>query len=227
MASDPSLKFVRARQQMVRGQLKARGIRDPRVLAVMGEIPREKFVVPSLVEQAYEDRPLYIGHEQTISQPYIVALMTEALQLKGHERVLEIGTGSGYQTAVLAHLCKEVFTIERVGELAQRARAVLEQQGLANIHFRTGDGSLGWPEEAPFDAILVTAGATELPPTYREQLVEGGRLVIPLGPIGAQVLHRYTREPNAWIDEEITRVAFVPLIVNHAEPSSPSPSAGS
>jgi protein-L-isoaspartate(D-aspartate) O-methyltransferase len=204
--------YAKARQHMVKEHLQRRDIKDRRVLDVMGRIPRELFVPAFLRNYAYDDRPLLIGHEQTISQPYIVALMTEALQLQGAERVLEIGTGSGYQTAVLAELADQVCTIERIAKLSLRARGVLEELGYSNIHFKVANGTLGWPEEAPFDAILVTAGATSLPRSYHAQLREGGRLVIPLGPIGGQVLHRYTRRGDDWDDEELARVAFVPLI---------------
>jgi protein-L-isoaspartate(D-aspartate) O-methyltransferase len=161
---------------------------------------------------AYDDRPYAIGYEQTISQPYIVAFMTQALRLQGNERVLEIGTGSGYQTAVLALLAAEVFTVERIPELSLRAELTLHRLGLTNVHYRVANGTFGWPEEAPFDAILVTAGATALPRAYREQLADGGRLVIPLGPHGHQVLHRCTRRGDDWEDEPLTQVAFVPLV---------------
>ncbi len=200
------------RERMVREHLAARGIQDQRVLDAMLSIPREEFVPAFLAQYAYDDRPLYIGYEQTISQPYIVGLMTEALQLTGAERVLEIGTGSGYQTAVLAVLCAEVYTIERIRKLSVRAQTTLRKLGIANVHFRVGDGALGWPEAAPFDGILVTAGASELPKALIEQLAEGGRLVIPIGPLGSQTLHRITRKQGQYIDEKLTRVAFVPLI---------------
>jgi len=200
------------RERMVRDHLQARGIQDPRVLEAMRRVPREEFVPRFLASHAYDDRPLYIGYEQTISQPYIVALMTEALQLQGPERVLEVGTGSGYQTAILACLCAEVYTIERIRPLSMRARATLRRLGFQNVHFRIGDGALGWPEAAPFDAILVTAGASELPRAYHSQVAEGGRIVIPIGPLGGQILHRFTRSRDRWIDEKLTRVAFVPLV---------------
>ena len=201
-----------ARQAMVDQQLARRGIADPRVLAAMRKVPREHFVPAFLRANAYEDRPLLIGYEQTISQPYMVALMTEALGLVGHERVLEVGTGSGYQTAVLAELCAEVHTVERIAPLSLRAERALEALGIRNVHFRVGNGADGWPEAAPFDAILVTAGATALPRAFRRQLIEGGRLIIPLGPPGSQVLHRYSLERGDWVDEEMGHVAFVPLV---------------
>jgi protein-L-isoaspartate(D-aspartate) O-methyltransferase len=197
---------------MVRQQLLPRGIQDERVLKVMGQIPREEFVPSFLRAFAYDDRPLPIGYEQTISQPCIVALMTAALRLQGPERVLEIGTGSGYQTAVLANLCAEVYSIERIPELGLRAELTLARLGIDNVHLRVANGTAGWPEEAPFDAVLVTAGAASLPPAYREQILPGGRLVIPLGPQGAQVLHRFTRRDDDWEDENLGNVAFVPLV---------------
>jgi len=212
------------RERMVREHLAARGIEDQRVLDAMLRIPREEFVPAFLAQYAYDDRPLYIGYDQTISQPYIVGLMTEALQLKGKERVLEIGTGSGYQTAVLALLCAEVYTIERIRKLSVRAQKTLEKLGITNVQFRVGDGALGWPEAAPFDGILVTAGASDLPKALTEQLAEGGRLVIPIGPLGSQTLHRITREQGKLTDEKLTRVAFVPLI-SETEAGQP-PEAG-
>ncbi|MCS6978275.1 MAG: protein-L-isoaspartate(D-aspartate) O-methyltransferase [Gemmatales bacterium] len=211
------------RERMVREHLAARGIQDARVLDAMLRVPREAFVPAFLTQNAYDDRPLYIGYEQTISQPYIVALMTEALQLKGQERVLEVGTGSGYQTAILALLCAEVYTIERIRKLSIRAQTTLRKLGITNVQFRVGDGALGWPEAAPFDAILVTAGASELPRALAEQLAEGGRLVIPIGPLGSQTLHRFTRKQGQLLDEKLTRVAFVPLI-SETEAGQPSES---
>jgi protein-L-isoaspartate(D-aspartate) O-methyltransferase len=216
MMTESPTTFRDQRKQMVRQHLEARGIADRRVLRAMKTVPREHFVPSFLQTQAHEDRPLLIGYDQTISQPYIVALMTEALQLQGAERVLEIGTGSGYQTAVLAMLCQQVYTIERIAKLSIRAQRTLDQLGYANVEFRVGNGAKGWPEAAPFDAIIVTAGATSLPPRYHTQLAEGGRLVIPLGPAGKQVLYRYTRRGTDLIDEELTRVAFVPLVSERA-----------
>ncbi len=204
--------FAEARRRMVEDQLAAREIQDARVLQAMGKVPRESFAPAFLRAYAYHDRPWPIGYDQTISQPYIVALMTEALGLQGNERVLEIGTGSGYQTAILCELAGEVFSVERIPELSLRAKLALESLGYTNFHLRVANGTFGWPEEAPFDAILVTAGATSLPRSYHEQIKEAGRLVIPVGPHGEQVLHRYTRQQFGWNDEELTRVAFVPLI---------------
>jgi protein-L-isoaspartate(D-aspartate) O-methyltransferase len=200
------------RSRMVEEQLLSRGIRDRRVLQAMRTVPREDFTPAFLRPFAYEDRPHPIGYDQTISQPCIVALMTEALKLKGDERVLEIGTGSGYQTAVLAELAAEIFSIERIPELSLRAELALEKLAYHNIHLRVANGTFGWPEESPFHAIIVTAGATKLPPAYHEQLLEEGRLVIPLGLPGNQVLHCFRRRRDDWDDEPLGRVAFVPLV---------------
>jgi protein-L-isoaspartate(D-aspartate) O-methyltransferase len=212
MASAAANAFAEARQRMVHEHLQPRDIENAQVLRAMGVVPREEFVPSMLRPWAYMDRPLLIGYEQTISQPYIVALMTQALGLEGDERVLEVGTGSGYQTAVLAELCAEVYSIERIARLSHRAAATLHRLGYRNIHLRVGDGTRGWPEAAPFDAMLVTAGATKLPPAYRDQLREGGRLLIPVGPQGEQTLHRYTRRGDELADEDLGRVAFVPLV---------------
>ena len=206
---------------MVEYQLRARGIRDPRVLDAMARVPRELFVPALLRDAAYDDHPLLIGYDQTISQPFIVALMTEALRLQGNEKVLEIGTGSGYQTAILAELAREVYTVERIKHLSLRAQEVLARLGYDNIRFRIANGTLGWPEAAPFDAIIVTAGARSLPPAYRDQLARGGRLVVPIGPPGDQVLHRLTRTDGDFRDELLSSVAFVPL-VSDRRPASPS-----
>jgi protein-L-isoaspartate(D-aspartate) O-methyltransferase len=215
MPYDPAAaaqEFETARRRMVREHLRTRGIKDPRVLKAIAAVPREEFLPTFLKSEAYQDKPCPIGYDQTISQPYMVALMTEGLGLEGRERVLEIGTGSGYQTAVLAEMCKGVFSIERIPELSYRAQETLDRLGYANIHFRIANGTFGWPEEAPFDAILVTAGAVALPKAYQEQLVDGGRLLIPLGPQGDQHLHRFTRKGTQFEDEDLGRVAFVPLI---------------
>ncbi|PYM05349.1 MAG: protein-L-isoaspartate O-methyltransferase [Candidatus Rokuibacteriota bacterium] len=173
---------------MVDEQLVRRGITDPRVLAAMRKLLRHLFVDEALRDRAYGDHPLPIGGGQTISQPFIVGLMTELLQLTGAEKVLEIGTGSGYQAAVLAELARRVCTIERLPDLASRARALLERFGYMNVWVRVGDGALGWPDEAPFDRIVVTAGAPAVPPPLFEQLAEGGRLVLPIGDVAAQTL---------------------------------------
>lgn len=201
-----------ARRRMVTEQLIPGGIKDQKVLDAMGRIPREAFIDPGIIDQAYEDRPLHIGLGQTISQPLIVAMMTEALKLKGHEKVLEIGTGSGYQAAILAELAKEVYTIERVDVLSIRARKNLHRLLYKNIKFRIGDGTLGWPEEAPFDGIMVTAGAPVIPGTLREQLAEGGRLVIPVGGDVVQELLIVTREKDSFSTKTVTGCRFVKLI---------------
>ncbi len=204
--------YQKERLEMVEAQLRRRGITDPRVLKAMAKIPRHLFVSPEHRSSAYEDRPLPIGEGQTISQPYMVAVMTQTLELKGQERVLEIGTGSGYQTAALAELAGTVYTIERLPELIRHGQKILERLGYQNIIYRTGDGSRGWPEEAPFDGIIVTAGAPEAPAVLKEQLAEGGRLVIPIGPRYSQTLYRITRSGDQFTDEDITGCVFVPLV---------------
>jgi len=204
--------YTAARRQMVEKQLKTRRITDHRVLTAMGEVPRHLFVKPALQAEAYDDYPLPIGHCQTISQPYMVAIMTELLQLKGHERVLEVGTGSGYQAAVLTRLCKWVYTIEAVEALSINARKTLVQCGYDNVSFRVGDGSLGWPEEAPFDGIIVTAGAPDVPDTLVKQLVPGGTLIIPVGDRFSQTLERVTVTESGTEVERHTGCRFVDLI---------------
>jgi protein-L-isoaspartate(D-aspartate) O-methyltransferase len=197
---------------MVDRDLRTRGIKDARVLAVMESVPRHLFVPERLQSLAYEDRPLPIGEGQTISQPYIVAFMTELLQLSGAEKVLEIGTGSGYQTAVLARLAARVFSIEILPSLSRRAKKLLGEIGLSNIELRTGDGFFGWEEAAPFDAILVTASAPKVPERLWHQLREGGRLVMPLGEPGrSQRLVRVKKAAGQPITEDLTDVLFVPL----------------
>jgi protein-L-isoaspartate(D-aspartate) O-methyltransferase len=200
------------RTVMVEEQLKARGISDQKVLAAMESVPRELFVPEEYRGSAYKDGPLPIGDGQTISQPYMVALMTQCLALTGNERVLEIGTGSGYQMAVLLGITPRVYSIERLPGLAQQARANLTSLGQGMLHIRVGDGTCGWPDEAPFDGIIVTAGAQEIPAALREQLAEGGRLVIPVGPRYSQTLYRITRRGNRYSEEEFTTCVFVPLI---------------
>jgi len=204
-----------ARRRMVTEQLIAGGIKDERVLEAMGKVPREVFVEAAMADQAYEDRPLHIGMGQTISQPLIVAMMTEALELKGNEKVLEIGTGSGYQAAILAELAKEVFTIERIDVLSIRARKAIHKLLYRNVRFRIGDGSLGWPEEAPFDAIIVTAGAPSIPETLSRQLSDGGRLVIPVGGEAVQELVKVIRNGDSFTTKFITGCRFVKLIGEH------------
>jgi protein-L-isoaspartate(D-aspartate) O-methyltransferase len=185
MNADPDAPM---RQRMVDEQIRGRGIADARVLAAMQEIPREKFVPVGLTAEAFDDRALAIDCGQTISQPYMVAAMTALLDLQLHHRVLEIGTGSGYQTAVLARLAGQVYTIERIEPLQSAARALLDSLGFNNIAYRVADGSAGWPEEAPFDRIMVTAGAPEIPPALVAQLVDQGRLVVPVGQERDQIL---------------------------------------
>jgi protein-L-isoaspartate(D-aspartate) O-methyltransferase len=202
------------RELMVQDQLVSRGITDPRVLQAMGRVPREQFVPEHLRVEAYEDHPLPIGRGQTISQPYIVALMAEALQLKGRERVLDIGTGSGYAAAVLASIALEVFSIEKIPELASQAEKNLQQAGFSQVRVKTGDGSQGWPEAAPFDGICVAAGAPAVPDSLKEQLSVGGRLVIPVGlEQGLQRLLLVTRRSDQEFDrKEFGDVRFVPLL---------------
>jgi len=186
-------KYKKPRKKMLTSQVISRGVSDARVLKAMEKIPRHLFVDEGLQDQAYADNPLPIGERQTISQPYIVALMTEALELKGNEKVLEIGTGSGYQAAILAELSERVFSIERIGSLADKARKVLEFLNYYNVLIRVGDGTYGWREESPFDAIIVTAGAPDVPRTLLEQLAIGGRLVVPTGDRYTQKLLKLTR----------------------------------
>jgi protein-L-isoaspartate(D-aspartate) O-methyltransferase len=202
------------RLRMVREQIERRGIGSPAILAALREVPREAFVESGFEEEAYEDGPLPIGSGQTISQPYIVALMLEAAELERGNCVLEIGTGSGYSAAVLSRIVRQVFTIERHEQLLETARRRLEDLHYGNISYRPGDGTLGWPEAAPFDAILVTAGAPEPPASLERQLAFGGRLVIPVGPSDFQQrLRRITRINETEYDEEdLGAVAFVPLI---------------
>ena len=202
-----------ARERMVEKQIKARSIKDERVIQAMLKIPRHLFVDDSLIEQAYGDHPLPIGEGQTISQPYIVALMTEALELKGNERVLEIGTGSGYQTAILAELALWVYTIEKIPTLLQKAKKVLiETLGYKNISFKLGDGTLGWKEVSPFDRIIVTAASPSIPEPLIEQLKEGGKIVIPIGDEFSQTLVKATKIKNNLQIESLGEVRFVKLI---------------
>jgi protein-L-isoaspartate(D-aspartate) O-methyltransferase len=203
-----------ARARMVERQIARRGITDPKILDAMRAVPREEFVPPHMREQAYDDRALPIGGGQTISQPYVVALMAEALQLSPGDRVLEVGVGSGYAAAVLGQVASEVFGIERHEALARAAAARLDAPAYANVRVVAGDGTLGWPDEAPFDAILVSAGGPEVPPALLEQLVDGGRLVIPVGEEGAaQDLLKIVREgPGRHREESLGKVQFVPLI---------------
>ena len=198
------------REAMVDRQIEARGIRDPRVLNAMRQVPRERFVPPDVAPVAYADQPLPIGYGQTISQPYIVAYMSEALHVTENAKVLEIGTGSGYQAAVLGELAREVYTIEIVPELAERARATLEGLGYSNVHVRAGDGYLGWPEQAPFDAIMVTAAPDHVPQPLVDQLALGGRLVIPVGDVEQQI-RILTRTAKGIEETRTIPVRFVPF----------------
>ena len=205
--------FEDARQAMVARQLQRRDITDPRVLIAMGTVPRHRFVPEALASRAYGDYPLPIGEDQTISQPYIVALMTQWAEVAPGDKVLEVGTGSGYQAAVLAELTDQVFSIEIRPELARQAAARLKDLGYGRVRVRSGDGYQGWPEAAPFDAILVTAAAPRVPPALTAQLKEGGRLVIPLGPPGgAQTLMRYRQVQGKLVEEASLAVRFVPLV---------------
>jgi protein-L-isoaspartate(D-aspartate) O-methyltransferase len=201
---------ARAREEMVAAQIEARGVRDPRTLAAMRKIPRHLFVPPDLAGEAYADSPLPIGQGQTISQPYIVAFMTEALGLRGGETVLEVGTGSGYQAAVLAEIAARVYTIEIVAPLAEEARERLARLGHRNVEVRAGDGYQGWPEKAPFDAVIVTAAAPRVPEPLKQQLKDGGRLVIPVGE-EYQELMVITRRGNAYAENRVLPVRFVPM----------------
>lgn len=199
------------RRQMIKDQIEARGVKDPRVLAAMDKVCRHCFVTEDMVSRAYEDYPLPLAREQTISQPYIVALMSELLGLKGPEKVLEIGTGSGYQAAVLAELASEVRTVELFPDLAGAARAKLEKLGYKNIFFRAGDGAQGWQEHAPYDAIIVTCAAPDIPPALLAQLKPGGRLVIPVGG-EPQDLLLVKNTPSGPEREIVCQVRFVPLL---------------
>jgi protein-L-isoaspartate(D-aspartate) O-methyltransferase len=203
--------YAEPRARMVREQLVGRGIRDERVLEAMGRVPRHELVPEAQRAEAYEDGPLPIGQGQTISQPYIVAAMSEAAALSGNERVLEVGTGSGYQAAVLSALARDVYTIELEPVLAERAKRDLERLGCTNVHTRTGDGYRGWPEAAPFDAILVTAAPDHVPPALLDQLRPGGRLVIPVGGSGDQDLWLYTKTAHGVERKHLMPVRFVPL----------------
>jgi protein-L-isoaspartate(D-aspartate) O-methyltransferase len=203
--------YLRAREKMVEEQVVARGIKNPRLLAAMRKIPRHLFVDPGLLQRAYDDGSLPIGAKQTVSQPYMAARMTEALELSGEEKVLEIGTGSGYQAALLAELSFNVFSVEKIRALAVKARAVLDRLQYHNIAIQVGDGTIGWPEHSPFDAIIVTAGAPDLPRPLIEQLAVGGRLVIPVGDDESQVLVRVTRHPSKFEEEQLGDCRFVKL----------------
>lgn len=208
-------RYKKQRSRMVETQIKSRGISDSRVLRAMETVPRHLFIDEGLIDQAHNDSPLPIGEKQTISQPYIVALMTQALELNGKERVLEIGTGSGYQTAILASLADRVFSIERIAPLAVKARKILDRLNYYNVALRVGDGSYGWKEESPFDAIITTAAAPEIPQYLVEQLAVGGRLVVPIGGRDVQTLYKLTRlieNPQEIRKEDLGGCRFVSLI---------------
>lgn len=202
----------KAREEMVEQQLRRRGLSDERVLAVVGEVPRERFVPDSMLASAYDDRALPIQCGQTISQPYIVALMTTMLDVREEHRVLEVGTGSGYQTMILARLARRVYTIERIAELQEEARRVLAFLGVDKVHFIVGDGTLGHPPAAPYDRILVTAGAPEVPTTLVDQLTEGGVMVLPVGPTDRQTLTAVEKRGGRVIETPGIGVRFVKLI---------------
>ena len=206
------MNYAEERKEMVDSQLKRRGMKDPLILEAMGRVPRHEFVPVSNMGSAYQDGPLSIGSGQTISQPYMVAVMTEALKLKGGERVLEVGTGSGYQAAVLAEIAGEVYTIERHGELAERAEKRLMELGYNNVHVSVGDGTMGLPGKGTFDGIIVTAGAPHVPESLKDQLAEGGRLVIPVGGRYLQSLLRITKKGDSFEQEDLLGCVFVPLI---------------
>jgi protein-L-isoaspartate(D-aspartate) O-methyltransferase len=211
-----SPEFLEARESMVQNQIENRGVIDPEVLAAMKAVPRHEFVPDEYLDQAYADHPLPIGHGQTISQPYIVALMTESLQLEPGQRVLEIGTGSGYQAAVLAEMNVEAYTIEIIPELVEAARTLLDDLGYANVVVLQADGYFGWEEHAPFDAIIVTAAPDHLPQPLANQLAEGGRLIVPIGPIGAvQTLWLFEKIEGELQATNLGGVRFVPLTGEH------------
>jgi protein-L-isoaspartate(D-aspartate) O-methyltransferase len=210
------------RERMVQRQLSARGVEDERVLDAFREVPREVFVAAGLEDSAYTDAPLPIGESQTISQPFVVALMVEALQIRPGDRVLEVGAGSGYAAAILSRLAAEVYAIERHPSLAHEARKRIEQLGYENVKLRAGDGTLGWPEAAPFDAILVSAGGSDVPPALLDQLAPGGRMVIPVGTSREQELVRITKSADGRLGtESLGPVVFVPLIRERASSRPP------
>ncbi len=204
-----------ARERMVRNQLITRGITDKRVLNAMGRIRRHLFMEEALEGEAYNDHPLPIGHKQTISQPYIVALMTQALELSGNEKTLEIGTGSGYQTAILAELSDRVYTIERIRALMERARHILQELGYTNVMFKSYDGTLGWEEYSPYDAIIITAGAPDVPEPLLKQLADGGRMVVPVGDRFSQELIKITKRKDSYDRKSLGGCRFVDLIGAH------------
>ena len=212
-----SMDYTNERLDMVNDQIKARGIKDKRVLEAMVKVPRHLFVPEPYTKNAYEDTPLPIGLDQTISQPYIVAFMTEALMLKATDKVLEIGTGSGYQAAILAEICDSVYTIDIFKQLADRAEQTLNKLGYKNIRVKHGDGYQGWPEHAPFDAIIVTCAPSDIPQPLKDQLAEGGRMIIPVGDSGIQQLILLVRKNGRIMQESVLPVRFVPMINEKGE----------
>jgi protein-L-isoaspartate(D-aspartate) O-methyltransferase len=206
--------YEEKRERMVQDQIQARGVKDERVLAAMKKVPRHAFVPENMKSYAYHDEPLQIGEGQTISQPYIVAFMTEALHLKEEMKVLEIGTGSGYQAAILAEIVREVYTVEFIPVLSARSQNILKERGYRNIHFRIGDGTYGWQEFAPYDAVIVTAAPREIPQALQSQLSEGGRMIIPVGET-FQELVLISREKTKFIKKNLLSVRFVPLVSTH------------
>jgi len=204
-----------ARDKMVKNQLVPRGITDQGVLKAMRKVPRHLFLEEALVGEAYNDHPLPIGHQQTISQPYIVALMTQALELTGREKTLEIGTGCGYQTAILAELSEKVYTVERIRPLMEEARALLAELNYLNVIFSAFDGTIGWKEYEPYDAIMVTAGSAKIPQPLLEQLADGGRMIIPIGDKTSQELIRITRDKDQYDRKSLGGCRFVNLIGIH------------
>ena len=212
-AAEKPADYTLLREQMVNRQITARGVKDERVIMAMLTVPRHMFVPEGDRSMAYADTPLLIGEGQTISQPYIVAFMTECLDLKPEDRVLEIGTGSGYQSAVLAELVKEVYTVEIIPILGNRASKLLDEMGYKNIHVKIGDGYRGWPEEAPFDAVIVTAAPLDIPQALIDQLKEGGRIIIPVGSqVTAQKLIKGVKKNGRLVTEDVLPVRFVPMI---------------
>ena len=214
----PALDFIKARERMIKEQIIARGIKDPRVIKALQQVPRDLFVPEALAGQAYGDFALPLGEGQTISQPYMVAFMSECLELNGKERVLEIGTGTGYQTAVLSQLVERVYSVERVRSLLEKARKILDQIQCRNVITQLSDGSYGWKEEAPFDAIMVTAGSPSLPGPLMEQLRIGGTMVIPIGGRNVQRMIRVRRSAHGFLEENLMECSFVALIGDHGWP---------
>jgi len=212
--------FAKARDDMIKWQLRARSMSDLQILEVMGQLPRELFIPEQSRQAAYEDRAVPIGMEQTISQPFIVALMTKHLELTADCRVLEIGTGSGYQTAILARLAGEVYTVDRIAALTERSKAMLQQLGIGNVHYKVGDGSLGWEEFAPYDRIVVTAGAPDVPEPLVQQLCDDGIIVIPTGPAEHQTLIAVTKKGDETESKPLTGCRFVKLVGQEAWPQN-------